>query len=239
MPDSLIATLASIVALLVLGGALGLLKRDQFSPAWLCLAAVLVLINDFALTSGYGMLPNLFQGSNWNWQGKVLAVGSSLAVASLPAFGWARCGLTLKQNPEGRRITYSVAALLCAVFAALALFSDNEPFVRETAAFQLTMPGFDEEPYYRGTLLLALNEALRVRSKLAGVTIGWAALLTAMMFGFGHALSFGKGAFAFDWMTMLVTGGPALLLVWFRERTGSLVLPIFLHNFANSIGLFI
>ena len=31
----------------------------------------------------------------------------------------------------------------------------------------------------------------------------------------------------------------ALILVWLRERTGSLLLPILLHNFGNSIGLFV
>jgi membrane protease YdiL (CAAX protease family) len=36
-----------------------------------------------------------------------------------------------------------------------------------------------------------------------------------------------------------MTGVPSLILVWMRERTGSLLLPILLHNFGNSIGLFV
>lgn len=38
---------------------------------------------------------------------------------------------------------------------------------------------------------------------------------------------------------MALTGGPALLLVWLREKTGSLLLPVLLHNFANSISLLV
>jgi membrane protease YdiL (CAAX protease family) len=40
-------------------------------------------------------------------------------------------------------------------------------------------------------------------------------------------------------MTFILTGVPALILVWMRERTGSLLLPILLHNFGNSIGYFV
>jgi len=36
-------------------------------------------------------------------------------------------------------------------------------------------------------------------------------------------------------MTMMLTALPAFLLIWFRERTGSVLLPVVLHNFANSI----
>ncbi len=37
-------------------------------------------------------------------------------------------------------------------------------------------------------------------------------------------------------MTFAITGIPSLLLVWLRERTGSLLLPVVLHNYANVIG---
>jgi membrane protease YdiL (CAAX protease family) len=60
-----------------------------------------------------------------------------------------------------------------------------------------------------------------------------------VLFGLGHGFDYSAGAFSFDWMTFALTGGPALILVWVRVRTGSLVLPVLLHNFANSIGLLI
>ena len=34
---------------------------------------------------------------------------------------------------------------------------------------------------------------------------------------------------------MATTGVSALLLVWLREKTGSVLLPILLHNYGNAI----
>ena len=36
---------------------------------------------------------------------------------------------------------------------------------------------------------------------------------------------------------MALTAIPSLLAVWLRLRTGSLLLPILLHNFGNAISL--
>jgi len=37
---------------------------------------------------------------------------------------------------------------------------------------------------------------------------------------------------------MTLTAVPALIAVWMRLRTGSLLLPVLLHNFGNSFSLF-
>jgi len=88
MSDSLFG-IGSVLAIVVFGGlAIGTLSRSNFSLRWLLAAACLVLLNDAALTNVYGLLPNLFPGSDWNWQGKILAIVTTFAVISLPAFGW-------------------------------------------------------------------------------------------------------------------------------------------------------
>jgi membrane protease YdiL (CAAX protease family) len=63
--------------------------------------------------------------------------------------------------------------------------------------------------------------------------------LSCALFGLAHAFDYSHGAFSFDPLTMALTGGPALIAVWLRERTGSLLLPILLHNFGNSISILI
>lgn len=238
-PDLLIGTGGVLAILLVLGLLFGLIDRRNFSWKWLLAAAALVVVNDALLTRLYGLIPTLIPGSEWNWQGKVLALAATLAIAALPAFGWRRSGLTLAQNPDGRTATWSVAIVLCLIFAALALWQPTDPLDGQTLAFQLTMPGLEEEPYYRGILLLALNEAFRGRVRLLGADWGWGALLSCVIFGLAHGFGYSAGAFSFDPLIFALTGGPALILVWIRERTGSLVLPVLLHNFANSIGLLI
>lgn len=235
MPDSLIGILAVVAMLLVVGGAIGMVRRDRFSFSWLLVAAGLVFVNDAALTNGFGTLPNLIPGSDWNWQGKILALAVTLGVASHPAFGWRRSGLTLVQNREGRTATCIVALVVIAVFTALALSMETPPHDTEALAFQLTMPGLEEEPFYRGVLLLALNEAFRGTRRMLGTQLGWGAILSSALFGLVHAFGYSDGAFGFDWMTMLLTAVPALILIWLRERTGSVLLPILLHNFGNSI----
>lgn len=160
----------------------------------------------------------------------------TLAIAAHPAFGWRRVGLTLVQNSEGRKTTYLVALVLCLLFAVLAIYSSNGTPDGEALAFQLTMPGLEEEPYYRGTLLLALNEAFRGRKKMLGIDLGWGDILSCLLFGMAHAFEYSDGRFSFDAMAMAATAIPSFALLWMRERTGSLLLPIVMHNFANSIG---
>lgn len=237
MPDGVFSILAICAGLLVVGAILGLLDRKNFAPKWLLIAAALVLINDVALTRAYGLIPDFI--GDWNWVGKGLALIFTLVIASLPAFGWQHSGLTLRQERSGLVSALVVGLVMVALFTWLALGPNPEPTNTETYAFQLTMPGLEEEPFYRGILLLALNEAFRGRLRALGIGWGWGALLSSLLFGLTHAFAFDEGAFSFDLVPFLLTGVPALILVWLRERTGSLLLPILLHNYANSIGHFV
>lgn len=227
-----------LAILLGAGVVIGLVRRGSVSVRWLLVAAGLVLLNDVALTNAYGRLPNLL-GGDWNWQGKLLALAATLAIASLPAFGWRASGLTVRQAPGDLRPVLAVCAAYVAVFVALALAFPSEPASGETIAFQLTLPGLEEEPFYRGVLLLALGRAFVGRWRFLGVDWSWGAVLSCVLFGLAHAFGFSKGAFHFDALTMLLTAGPSLIAVWLALRTRSVLAPILLHNFGNAIGLLI
>jgi membrane protease YdiL (CAAX protease family) len=232
--NGLIGLGATLLLLLLVGGLLGLARRAHFSPRWLLVAALLVAVNDALLTRLYGALPLLLAGER-NWQGKLLALAATLALASLPVFGWRRSGLTLAQAPGSLKAALPVALLYCAFFAALALAFPNGPPSGEDLAFQLTLPGLEEETFYRGLLLLALDRAFTGRVRFLGVDWGWGALLSCALFGLTHAFGYGRGGFSFDALTMALTALPSLLAVWVRVRTGSVLLPIVMHNFGNSI----
>lgn len=233
--SGLIATLAIIAALLVIGITVGLFAPRAFSARWLFAAAGLVLLNDLLLTRAYGLIPPLLPQSDWNWEGKILALAATLTVAALPAFGWRRVGLTLHQAEGSLKSAVPVFILYCAFFAALALAFPGTPGSTESIAFQLTMPGFEEEPFYRGILLFTLAQAFTGRIRLLGVDWGWGAILSCFLFGMAHAFGYSDGAFAFDPMTMALTAVPSLLGVWLVLRTRSLLLPVVLHNFGNAI----
>ncbi|OWY59602.1 hypothetical protein B7486_73695 [cyanobacterium TDX16] len=104
-------------------------------------------------------------------------------------------------------------------------------------AFQLTMPGLEEEAFYRGTLLFALDRAFLGRRRFLGVDWGWGALLSCVMFGLAHAFGFSEGQFSFDPLTMALTAVPSFIGVWLVLRTRSVLLPAVLHNFGNAITL--
>lgn len=232
-----VLTIVTIVAILSgIGAVLILTDRHGSRPRWLAVGAVLVALEDLLLTNVYGLGPRLI-GGDWNWQGKFLALASMMAIAAHPAFGWGRVGLTLRQRPGALRACLPVVAVYIGFFVALALAVPNEPNTAEELAFQLTLPGLEEELFYRGVLLLALNEAFRGRVSFLGIEWGWGAVLSSLIFGLAHALSFDDGSIALDPLVLALTAIPSLIAVWLRERSGSLVLPILAHNAGNSISL--
>ncbi|MDQ8757307.1 CPBP family intramembrane glutamic endopeptidase [Sphingosinicella sp. LHD-64] len=237
--NGFIGLIGTLALLLLAGTALGLLQRHNFSFRWLLAAAALVVLNDALLTRGYGLLPDLLPASDWNWQGKLLALAATLAIAALPVFGWRASGLTLAQAPGSLVRCVPVALAYCLFFAGIGYAFPVEDASGETIAFQLTMPGLEEEPFYRGILLLALDRAFAGRVRFLGVDWGWGAVLSCALFGMAHAFGFSDGQFSFDWLTMALTAIPSFLAVWLRLRTGSLLLPILLHNFGNAFPLLI
>lgn len=228
----------TLAILLVLGGVLGLLDRRHFSPLWLLIAALLVMVNDALLTRGYGAMPDLI-GGEWNWQGKLMALAATLLIAALPAFGFRNAGFTFGQTLGSLKSVWPVAVLYCAFFVAIAVAFPGGLTHTEEIAFQLTMPGLEEELFYRGLLLLALDRAFTGKKRFLGVDWGWGAFLSCVLFGLTHAFGFSHGNYSFDAITMALTAIPAFLAVWIRLRTGSLLLPVLLHNFGNSISLLI
>lgn len=234
--NGLVGLVGVLAILLALGAVVGFADRKHFSPYWLLVAVLLVAVNDALLTSAYGLLPDLIGGA-WNWQGKLLALAATLAIAALPAFGFRRVGLTFRQEPHSVKTGLPVAALYCAFFIGIAWVFPSGPSSGEAIAFQLTMPGLEEEIFYRGILLFALDRAFTGRKRFLGVDWGWGAVLSCVLFGMAHAFGFAHGSFAFDPMVMALTAFPSLVAVWLRLRTGSLLLPILLHNFGNSFSL--
>jgi uncharacterized protein len=237
--NGLIGIAAIVAMLLVAGAVVGILDRKRMSFVWLAIGAFLVLLNDALLTNLYGLLPAAEPDADWNWQGKALAFAASLIIAATAAFGFRRMGLTLSQAKGSLRSAVLVALLYMGFFVAIGLAFDNGPPSAQDIAFQATMPGLEEELFYRGLLLYAFDRAFAGRWRWLGVEWGWSAVFSSALFGLGHAFSYGADGFAFDPITMALTAVPAFLAVWLRLRTGSLLLPILLHNFGNTIGLLI
>ncbi len=230
--DEVLTLLAHVSVVIALAIPLVVAARSRFRMSWFVAALTLYVLYDLLLTRGVGVVPNWPPDSSWNWLGKFLALAGTLVVASLPRFGFKRCGFTLAQKP-GSGLAWVVLGLLCAVYFYMAISGADGHDNWETIAFQWTMPGLDEELFYRGTLLLAMNEAFRGRLSVAGAPISYGGLLTCVLFGLAHGLSYDSGMYDFSASMFLVTGVPSLILLWLREKTGSVVMPVIAHNVAN------
>jgi hypothetical protein len=235
--DGIISITSIAILLILMGALLGVTERRNFSPAWLLVAVMLVILNDILLTNFHGLLPDLFSSAAWNWQGKGLALVGTLGIAALPWFGWQRSGLTLRHAPGSLQACAPIAVAYCLFFVVLAVALPNDDASAETLAFQLTMPSFEEELFYRGVLLLALGEAFKGRVLKFGVEWHWGAMFSCLLFGLAHGFSYADGEMSFDPIIMALTAVPSVLGVWMRLRTGSLLLPVLLHSAGNSISL--
>ncbi|QIL02699.1 CPBP family intramembrane metalloprotease [Sphingomonas sinipercae] len=233
MLDELLGSVAIAAILIGAGLVAGVADRRNFDFKWLLVAAALFLVNDVALTRGLWLIPAVpGLDETWNWSGKFLALAVTLAIAALPIFGWRRIGLTWKQ--EQLRGALLVFAALVAVYSTMAWFMGEGGGNREAILYQLTMPGLEEEIFFRGLFLVALNRAFAGHVRIGGAAIGWALPLNALVFGLVHGLGVQQGVWSFDAMSFALPFLGAIPAVWLREKTGSLVLPIILHNFVNT-----
>jgi membrane protease YdiL (CAAX protease family) len=218
------------LALALLGAALGACWRDPLRRgfALLLLAGVVLFL---ALRELPPALPGeRWLGDAWNWAGHLLAGAGMLLLAALLVrpglLTWRACGLTWQQQPGSWWPALAVAAAVLAVNAALMSQSSFrlQSVSTETWLFQATVPGLVEEVAFRGVLLALADRALPATRRVGGAPITLGGLLVTLVFVLLHGLS---------WHAWLGVLPAALLYLWLRGRTGSLVAPVVAHNLWN------
>lgn len=119
------------------------------------------------------------------------------------------------------------------------IFRDgSESFHKEAILFQATMPGIAEELVYRGILLGLLNKIWQPAWMFFKADIGWGVLLTSVLFGLVHSLYFDSDfRLHFNFYTLLLTGLWGFAFAVLKERTGSLIPSVIIHNAVNLIGI--
>jgi len=176
-----------------------------------------------------------FSHLHWSWVGKVLAIVSSLILITLlPKLTRADAGLTWRQKAGWLGPVLLVMAITCAIsWIAQSMSHEGRQLAQERLLFQATMPGLDEELFWRGLLLALLTRAFGPGRELAGGSFGPAEIAVTLLFAAGHGLRLSQGAIAFDATAFMITGLIGAGLMWLRTRTGSLVIPILTHNLVN------
>jgi membrane protease YdiL (CAAX protease family) len=96
----------------------------------------------------------------------------------------------------------------------------------ELAAVQLVVVALPEELFFRGFLLALLERAWPPRRRFLGGGVGWALIVSALMFAVIHVPKHGD-------LRALATFFPGLLFGWMRSATGSILAPVLAHAGSN------
>jgi hypothetical protein len=169
-------------------------------------------------------------GDHWNWSGALLALAGTLWVATMLArragLPWREMGFTWRQHPGSVRpaLWVSAAALSLNVLAMNQSNFRLHGVPLETWLYQATLPGLFEEAAFRGMLLALVDRAFAARTNVLGVSVGWGGAVVTLVFVALHGVTLG---------TLMGVLPAALLYLWLRLRTGSLALPVVVHNLWN------
>jgi uncharacterized protein len=149
-------------------------------------------------------------------------------------------GLILHQKPGSiGPAMLVVLGLCCLSWGVRWMYGGGADPSAERLFYQATMPGLDEELFFRG-LLFALFLRAFITDTPASTAAFWpAAAIVTFLFAAGHAFAFHKGGLAFDAGFLAFTAALGFGFLWIRQRTGSLLLPILAHNVINFGGSFL
>jgi uncharacterized protein len=175
-------------------------------------------------------------GGHYNWTGKILATLFSIMIIIILK---KKCQLdfafTMKQLPGS---VQSILGIVIGFFVLQMIYvyfsTARQEITWEDHLFQLTLPGISEEIMFRGILLGLLNGVFISRIKFLGAYLGWGTLVTALLFGIWHGISFDKDLhFELNYFKMISPLLVGFLLAWVRERTKSILFPFMYHSFFN------
>jgi membrane protease YdiL (CAAX protease family) len=187
-------------------------------------------------------LPNIyidFIKSSWNWDGKILGtIFGILCFFLFRKFFPKNNFFRLKQERKNIK-TVIIVSIGAIIFTGIRwLIFSKYKFDIETLLFQLTLPGIDEEILFRGILLGLLMSCLKDKIFFIKNT---SIIIMAVLFGLVHAIRIDVTSWSinFDLFSFILTGLYGYIFGWITVKTRSIILPIFVHNFANFFGYFV
>ncbi len=220
--------LAIITPLVVIA----LRKREKGNIQYVLLFAVFFLIGSLIRGADF------MAWGAWNWEGKFCVIVFSIVFAlSYRKISLAEYGVTWRHHPFSLMPCLVLTTFyITAGFIIGLLTYSGYGLSLEYLFFELSMPGLDEEIFYRGIGLALLNRAFGKNRNLFGAKIGWGLIIISVLFGLAH----GEGLtdqlrLEVDLFSVSLTAVAGFLLGWLRERSGSLVLPIAAHNLGNTV----
>ncbi len=198
------------------------------------LTAALLAIPTIALVIGFKLV-----GRKVEWV-PLLWAGFACLVYFLPRVGFRDAGLVWTQDEGSLRPVIQTGGLVILFMTCVSfLFAYSPNTSIENLLWQATMPGIDEELFFRGLLLLLLHQAFGKGLNIWWAETGWGFWLVTVTFGLLHGVTIEGGDIDVDVTIAMGTGFMGFILTWMRERTGSLVVPVLFHNVSNVAGAFV
>lgn len=227
---------SGVISLVALALSLGVKVKVNWKL--FALAMLLYIVYSGILIYGNNIQHILNLQLNWNWSGKLLGfvsvLGLTLVLSKTTKLQLSELGLTLKQQKNS-----SLPCILIVVFFSLlcwvASLGEESKCSVETALFQASLPGLDEELFYRGLLLYLLNKAISEKpSIIFGAGFGWACFLVTLLFSIMHGVHY-YGELVINIEYIIYTFIYGFIFMWLRQRSGSLLMSIVAHNVFNLV----
>jgi membrane protease YdiL (CAAX protease family) len=173
--------------------------------------------------------------SSWNWEGKIYGIILGIVFYFLFRRLFRENDFfTFRQHKGNFKVAMLGAIIMVILSTGVWLIFGKSEFDFETLAFQISIPGIDEEIFYRGLLLGLLCTALKDKVSFLGNP---GVLLTAILFGLMHSLKIDKtNLIGFDVIYFLQTGLAGYVWGWITIKSRSILLAILSHNFSNFFG---
>lgn len=247
MQDFMITLLVNVGTVSAIVLLFKIFKLVEIDLRWCIVSLVLISANFSALFLGKHIIPLelLFSDLDRNWGGKIASIVLwGLVLLALSKFKQdfqpAYAGFTLKQNAGSVKPTViATLGLVAFQIGFISIFGNSPDYDAEELLFQATMPGLDEEPWFRGIVLYTLSLAIVSRRfNVLGANLNVAGLSLVILFGLIHGFYYNEGSFTFSLFSVCITGFYGVVLLWLRERTGSLLFPLLAHNSVNFFGQF-
>ena len=240
MINSIVFSLIELAALVSMMGICDIFLKERVNYKWFGLTLGLFVIYRFAYFGRHIYDIAFFEQSRWYWSSAIYA---SIVLLIIFAFMSkplrSEVGLRLRQT-RGLRFTWIGVGLYFAFFLVLAIINAPLGFQGDWdhLAFQLIMPTFNEELFYRGIFLVFLDRTFGFSRKIFGFPMGWGAIISSVMFGVPHGLSV-AGGISVDWLAVFIPGAIGLVGCWLKVKTGSLLVPMLMHSHGNAIDIII
>jgi len=208
-----------------------------FSPTWMGASLGSLVVNQALLREH----PDLVHTS-WNWEGKIQATLGTLMMGYALSLPSEETGWTWPNQP-GWGVPVVTATFLTAVVSGVAgyVFSNaSDAPDMETLAFQATLPGLEEELFWRGLFPALVDRALErpPLGTFCGDAFTAGDLLSTLLFYGEHVAEASiqgslSQALRETWSVLPAT----LLFVYVRRRSGSVIPAMVLHNLMNTLPL--